>query len=125
MLCLALLLPLAWAAQADSTCERNDAKGTSLLSLKADAVRSRDTRDIFADVVSTFADNASAANDSNASWQRVNQSLHQSVQDLVTCLQSFCLKITVHSTLCVILLLRFLFLIFKVANVFTKTCNCS
>lgn len=84
MLCLALLLPLAWAAQADSTCERNDAKGTSLLSLKADAVRSRDTRDIFADVVSTFADNASAANDSNASWQRVNQSLHQSVQDLVT-----------------------------------------
>lgn len=84
MLCLALLLPLAWAAQADSTCERHDAKGTSLLSLKADAVRSRDTRDIFADVVSTFADNASAANDSNASWQCVNQSLHQSVQDLVT-----------------------------------------
>lgn len=89
MLCLALLLPLAWAAQADPTCESNDAKGTSLLSLKADAVRSRDTRDIFADVVSTFADNATAANDSNASWQRVNQSLHQSVQDLVTCLQSF------------------------------------
>ena len=27
--------------------------------------------------------------------------------------------------LCVILLLRFLFWIFKVANVFTKTCNCS
>ena len=90
MLRLALFLPLAWAAtQADRTCEGNDAKGASLLSLKADAVRTLDTRDIFADVVSTFADNATATNDSNASWQRVNQSLHQSVHDLVTCLQSF------------------------------------
>ena len=88
MLCFVLFLPLVWAtAQTDPTCDGNGAKGTSLLSLKADAVKALDTRAIFADMVSTFSDNVSATNNTNASWQRVNQSLHQSVEDLAPCLQ--------------------------------------
>eukprot|EP00438_Fugacium_kawagutii_P017767 Skav205850 [mRNA] locus=scaffold766:42374:42643:+ [translate_table: standard] len=79
------LLSFAWAAvHAEPTCDGNgeaEAKGTSLLSFKADAVKALDTRSIYTDVVSNFMDNGTATNSTNSSWQRVNQSLH----DLAAC----------------------------------------
>ena len=93
-----LLLPHVWATAAadvatthteqtcQGTCDGDVARGKTLLSLKADmAVKSvvaADTESIFKDVVESFQENATAMNVTNASWDRVNQSL----QNLAACL---------------------------------------
>ncbi len=93
-----LLLPHVWATAAadvatthteqtcQGTCDGDVARGKTLLSLKADmAVKSvvaADTESIFKDVVESFQENATAMNATNASWDRVNQSL----KNLAACL---------------------------------------